>query len=118
MDKKLNFFLLSILLISLVLIFLSSSLHFLSGGGIPFDYGITIDAGSSKTKFVLYDWKSTKENGTGFVEEKSVKKLKIAIDEYANDLDQLVRPLVTTLHQISSEIDYTRKQFKIPIYLG
>lgn len=118
MKQKLSFILLSILVLSIVIILLSTCLHFLSGGNIPLDYGITIDAGSSKTKFVLYDWSSVKKNGTGFVHELEVKKLRISIDEYANNLTDLTKPLVVTLNQISNKIADTRSSFDIPIYLG
>lgn len=115
---KLNFILLSVLIVSVVLIVLSSSLHFLSGGQIPFDYGIAIDAGSSKTKFFLYDWSSMKTNGTGYVNELATKKLPMSIDEYSEDLQSLITPLLKTLNQISNKIEYTRKDFKVPIFLG
>lgn len=118
MNKKLNFILLTVLVLSFVIILISLCLHYLTGGNIPFDYGITIDAGSSKTKFVLYDWSAAKTNDTGFVTELATQKLKISIDEYANNLTHLNKPLVSTLNQISKKIDYTRNGFKIPIYLG
>lgn len=50
MKQKLYLILLAILILSIVLILLSTSLHFFSGGNVPLDYGIAIDAGSSKTK--------------------------------------------------------------------
>lgn len=115
---KLNFILLSVLIISVVLIVLSSSLHFLSGGKIPFDYGIAIDAGSSKTKFFLYDWSSVKTNGTGFVNELATQKLSMSIDEYSEDMQSLITPMLKTLNQISNKIEYTRKGFEVPIFLG
>ena len=115
---KLNFILLSVLVVSLVLLVLSSSLRFLSGGKIPFDYGIAIDAGSSKTKFFLYDWSSIKTNGTGFVNELTTQKVPMSIDEYAEDLSSLITPLLKTLNQITNQIKYTRKGFEVPIFLG
>lgn len=115
---KLNFILLSVLIVSVVLIVLSSSLHLLTGGKVPFDYGIAIDAGSSKTKFFLYDWSSVKTNGTGFVNELTTQKLAMSIDEYADDLPTLITPLIKTLNQISNKIEYTRKGFEVPIFLG
>ena len=118
MNKKFSFLLLSILILSLVLIVLSTSLRFLSGGHVPNDYGIAIDAGSSKTKFFLYDWISAKTNETGFVNELSSIRIKTNLDEHANDLPGLIKPIMNALLQISSKIDYTRKQYEIPIYLG
>lgn len=115
---KLNFILLSVLIVSVVMLVLSNSLYFLSGGQIPFDYGIAIDAGSSKTKFFLYDWSSVKTNGTGFVNELATQKLPMSIDEYSEDLPSLTAPLLTTLNQITNKIEYTRKGFEVPIFLG
>jgi hypothetical protein len=117
MKKKTNFILLTILILSIVIIVLSSSLHFFSGGNTPQDYGITIDAGSSKTKFFLYEWSSMKTNNTGFVKELSTQ-LMGSINQYANKLPDLIKDLMTNLKQISTRIDYTRKNYLIPIYLG
>lgn len=107
--------------VSVAFIVIPTFLYFLSDGDIPLDsldYGLTIDAGSSKTKFVLYDWKSLKENGTGLVSERASEKLKIRIDEHANNLINLVRPLETTLQKVADKINETRQSFQIPIYLG
>jgi len=118
MKRNINFILLGVLILSVVLIIISTSLRFITGGRVPYDYGITIDAGSSKTKFVLYDWLSAKTNETGFVNELATQKLEISIDEFANDQTDLVKPLLTTLYQITRKVEYTRSSFNIPIYLG
>lgn len=119
MKKKFNLIiLLLILVLSLVLVTLAVSFYFFSGGNIPSDYGVTIDAGSSKTKFFLYDWLTVKTNKTGRVHEKATQKLEMSIDEYVDRLPELTRNLAATLSSISTKIGYTRKDYRIPIFLG
>ncbi len=108
-------------IVGVALIVVPTTLYALSEADIPsdaVDYGITVDASSSKTKFTLYDWKSAKENGTGHVNERASQQLNIRIDKYADNLTNLITPLRTTLEKVSDNINYTRPSFHVPIYLG
>ncbi|CAL1269736.1 unnamed protein product [Larinioides sclopetarius] len=44
-----------------------SLLYGLTGGKFPYDYGVVLDAGSSKTNTIAYKWPGNKEKGTGCV---------------------------------------------------
>lgn len=112
--------LLVLFIVGLTLIIISTTLRLHSVAVLPdaVDYGITIDASSSKTKITLYDWMSEKENGTGHVTEKASEKLNLRIDKHVDNLTDLIPQLTTTLDKVSWNINETRQSFQVPIYLG
>lgn len=44
-------------------------LYTLTGGDVPLDYGLVLDAGSTHTQFTLYKWHGEKDRNTGWVEQ-------------------------------------------------
>ena len=106
------------LLIGLGLLTTSACLFWFTGGDVPFDYGITIDAGSSKTAFYLYDWSARKLNETGLVKELDKAIVHNGIDDFGSDTKELIPKLMLALSKVTRKIDYTSKNYVIPIYLG
>lgn len=107
-----------IILAGLGLFCTSAGLFWFTGGDVPFDYGITIDAGSSKTAFFLYDWSAAKTNETGLVRQLSVEYVHEGIDDFGGETKDLIPKLINALSRITRKIDYTSKNYVIPIYLG
>jgi hypothetical protein len=107
-----------IILVGLGLFCTSAGLFWFTGGDVPFNYGITIDAGSSKTAFYLYDWSATKLNDTGLVKQLDVEYVRAGIDDYGEDTKELIPKLIHTLSRVTRKIDYRNKNYVIPIYLG
>ncbi|KAG8189339.1 hypothetical protein JTE90_021844 [Oedothorax gibbosus] len=62
---------LAALFIGVVGILVISLTYGLTGGKFPDDYGVVMDAGSSKTNTIVYKWKSNKHNGTGCVSQET-----------------------------------------------
>ncbi|XP_054721476.1 ectonucleoside triphosphate diphosphohydrolase 1-like isoform X2 [Uloborus diversus] len=56
--------------IGLIGILTLSMIYGLTGGIYPYDYGVVMDAGSSKTNTIVYEWKGDKYKGTGYVTQK------------------------------------------------
>ncbi|XP_035206936.1 ectonucleoside triphosphate diphosphohydrolase 1-like isoform X3 [Stegodyphus dumicola] len=60
---------LAALVMGLIGIISMSLAYGLTGGRYPYDYGVVMDAGSSKTNTILYKWQANKHKGTGFVSQ-------------------------------------------------
>lgn len=89
-------------------------LYSLTGGDIPLDYGVTIDAGSSHTSFTLYKWKGDKYKGTGKAEQLDYCQMGNLTSMDPEKIEDKFRPCVTNV---------TRKlpnssTFTTPIFLG
>ncbi|GIY70187.1 ectonucleoside triphosphate diphosphohydrolase 3 [Caerostris extrusa] len=57
------------LIIGVIGILTISMMYGLTGGVYPTDYGVVMDAGSSKTNTIVYKWRSDKHKGTGCVSQ-------------------------------------------------
>uniref|UniRef100_A0A4W3IUW5 Ectonucleoside triphosphate diphosphohydrolase 2 n=1 Tax=Callorhinchus milii TaxID=7868 RepID=A0A4W3IUW5_CALMI len=81
-------------------------------------YGIVIDAGSSRSTLFVYKWPSSRENNTGIVSQHSSCRVKgSGISGYANNPGNAGRSLKTCLEQALHDIpESSHKQ--TPLYLG
>ncbi|GFQ79491.1 ectonucleoside triphosphate diphosphohydrolase 1 [Trichonephila clavata] len=70
--------------IAIILFVVAVVLFGATGGSIPFDYGVVIDAGSTHTQVFLYFWSGSKHHNTGVVKQKSTCEHEVGI---ANRLD-------------------------------
>ncbi|XP_015920559.1 ectonucleoside triphosphate diphosphohydrolase 1 isoform X2 [Parasteatoda tepidariorum] len=70
---------LSTILIACVLFVVTALLYGTTGGIIPFDYGIVIDAGSAHTEVFLYQWSGEKDQGTGQVHQRGSCEYEVGI---------------------------------------
>lgn len=70
MDKR-WIFILTVIIISIFIlaIILMASFYATSGGVIPFDFGVVMDGGSTKTNVIVYKWAGDKHKGTGCVRQ-------------------------------------------------
>ncbi|GFS71382.1 ectonucleoside triphosphate diphosphohydrolase 3 [Trichonephila clavipes] len=57
------------LIIGVIGILSISMVYGLTGGKYPDDFGVVMDAGSSKTNTIVYKWQSNKHKGTGCVSQ-------------------------------------------------
>ncbi|XP_043575617.1 ectonucleoside triphosphate diphosphohydrolase 1-like [Chiloscyllium plagiosum] len=81
-------------------------------------YGIVIDAGSSRTTLYVYKWPAGKENNTGIVSEHSKCNVKGAgISSYASNLSQVGNSLKPCLDETVKSIP-AHRHAETPLYLG
>ncbi|GFS81102.1 ectonucleoside triphosphate diphosphohydrolase 1 [Nephila pilipes] len=71
-------------IIAVLLFIIAIVLFGATGGSIPFDYGVVIDAGSTHTEVFLYFWSGSKDHGTGVVKQKDSCEYEVGI---ANGID-------------------------------
>ncbi|CAG2109759.1 unnamed protein product [Medioppia subpectinata] len=89
-----------------------------TGGYVPFDYGVVLDAGSSHTQITLYHWKADKERCTGVVEQLDTCRIEGGISGYnVSDPSGVGQDLIQCIYNVSTKIDKDRK-FMTPLYLG
>lgn len=91
-------------------------LYTLSGGQIPFDYGIVMDAGSTHTQVTLYRWKGDKDEGTGEVVQIDTCKINNGIQEIKN-VSEAGDTLLPCLKNLSASIPNNQIS-TTPVYLG
>uniref|UniRef100_UPI00358F5C92 ectonucleoside triphosphate diphosphohydrolase 2-like isoform X2 n=1 Tax=Myxine glutinosa TaxID=7769 RepID=UPI00358F5C92 len=84
----------------------------------PPKYGIVIDAGSSHSKLIIYQWPGDKQNGTGIVTETSSCSVKgPGISSYEDDPLDAGASLKECLKKAEHTID-SRKHKDTPLFLG
>ncbi|XP_023217279.1 ectonucleoside triphosphate diphosphohydrolase 2-like isoform X1 [Centruroides sculpturatus] len=91
-------------------------LHSLSGGEIPYDYGIVMDAGSTHTQVTLYRWKGDKDEGTGEVLQIDTCKIDGGIHTFVN-FTEAGKSLLPCLKNLSVSVPDNRIS-TTPVYLG
>lgn len=99
-----------LIVLSLVFIVVLPCLHFFRNVperrqagelGQALQYGITLDATSTKTTLVLYSWKDVQGNKTAVVVEKASESMNLTVNELS-DISTFVNKLKTTLQEWSS----------------
>uniref|UniRef100_A0A8C4YQC0 Ectonucleoside triphosphate diphosphohydrolase 3 n=1 Tax=Gopherus evgoodei TaxID=1825980 RepID=A0A8C4YQC0_9SAUR len=83
-----------------------------------FQYGIVLDAGSSRTTVYVYQWPAEKENDTGVVSQTfkcSVKGL--GISSYGNNPQEIVKPIDDCMNKVKEKIP-SHLHKNTPTYLG
>ncbi|CAG2168253.1 unnamed protein product, partial [Oppiella nova] len=89
-----------------------------TGGYVPFDYGVVLDAGSSHTQITLYHWKANKERCTGVVEQLDTCRIEGGISGYnITDVSVVGEDLMQCVRNVSTKIDRERLMLT-PLYLG
>lgn len=97
-----------------------SLVYKLSGGEtgeeIPFQYGIMLDAGSTKTQVTVYKWEGQKDNGTGIVSQVDTCKAKGGLDK-EKEIFSAGENILPCIDKVSSSIP--EEQHKTtPLYLA
>ncbi|GIY55126.1 ectonucleoside triphosphate diphosphohydrolase 1, partial [Caerostris darwini] len=67
------------IIIAVILFIVATVLFGATGGSVPYDYGIVIDAGSTHTEIFLYYWSGNKDKGTGVVNQKESCEYEVGI---------------------------------------
>ncbi|CAL1269738.1 unnamed protein product [Larinioides sclopetarius] len=102
------------LIIGVIGILTISMVYGLTGGKIPFDYGVVMDAGSSKTNTIAYKWQGDKQKGTGHVIQDTSCLAKGGIAEM--DPMQL-DPVINCAKIVTNHID-EKARSKTPLYFA
>ncbi|XP_054167109.1 ectonucleoside triphosphate diphosphohydrolase 8-like isoform X2 [Oppia nitens] len=89
-----------------------------TGGYVPFDYGVVLDAGSSHTQITLYHWLANKMRCTGVVEQLDTCRIEGGISSYnVSDVSTVGYDLLECIRNVSKKIDKDRL-YNTPLYLG
>ncbi|XP_074642858.1 ectonucleoside triphosphate diphosphohydrolase 8-like [Tubulanus polymorphus] len=88
------------------------------GDPIPDDYGIVIDAGSSRTSLFVYQWKGNKYHGTGIVEQIAKCRSKASpLADYESNPENAGKSLGDCIETAKQNIP--KSEWKnAPIFLG
>ncbi|XP_055927509.1 ectonucleoside triphosphate diphosphohydrolase 8-like isoform X2 [Argiope bruennichi] len=102
------------LIIGVVGILTISMVYGLTGGKFPDDYGVVMDAGSSKTNTIAYKWQGNKQKGTGCVSQDTTCLAKGGIAE----MDPMkLDPVIDCAKNVTKHID-ERARPKTPLYFA
>ncbi|XP_013778001.1 ectonucleoside triphosphate diphosphohydrolase 2-like [Limulus polyphemus] len=93
-----------------------SLLYSLTGGEIPFDYGVVFDAGSTHTQITVYKWEGDKYQGTGEVKQITSCKVEGGVAS-ETDPKEAGPSLMPCLSNVSQFIP-TKKLAGTPLYVG
>ncbi|GBL79297.1 Ectonucleoside triphosphate diphosphohydrolase 8 [Araneus ventricosus] len=102
------------LIIGVIGILTISMVYGLTGGKFPYDYGVVMDAGSSKTNTLAYKWQGNKQKGTGCVTQDTTCLAKGGIAE----MDPMkLDPVINCAKSVTKHID-ERARSKTPLYFA
>ncbi|CAL1269730.1 unnamed protein product [Larinioides sclopetarius] len=102
------------LIIGIIGILSISMVYGLTGGKFPYDYGVVMDAGSSKTNTIAYKWLSNKDKGTGCVIQDTTCLAPGGIAE----MDPMkLDPVINCAKTVTNHID-ERVRPKTPLYFA
>lgn len=104
------------IVIGLVGLIFLSLLYALTGGDVPFDHGVIMDAGSSHTEAILYEWKGDKYQGTGYVTQKHSCNVDDGISSFPNPEDA-GESLRDCLQEVAEKIPEDKRK-DTPVYLA
>ncbi|XP_076372124.1 ectonucleoside triphosphate diphosphohydrolase 8-like isoform X2 [Tachypleus tridentatus] len=93
-----------------------SLVYSLTGGEIPFDFGVVLDAGSTHTQITVYKWEGDKYQGTGQVKQIASCKIEggIASETDPKEVGPSLMPCLSNVSQLIPEDKLTGT----PLYLG
>ncbi len=95
-----------------------SSAHFPSHL-LFFQYAITIDAGSTHSKAILFKWKVEKLNDTGLIKQVRTCDIKPGISSFTGDqLEKAADGLMECIHQLAEHFDSATSLEHAFVYLG
>ncbi|GFT39499.1 ectonucleoside triphosphate diphosphohydrolase 3 [Nephila pilipes] len=102
------------LIIGVVGILAISMVYGLTGGKYPDDFGVVMDAGSSKTNTIVYKWQSSKHKGTGCVSQEDNCYAPGGIAE----MDPMkLDPVINCAKKVTTHID-PAVRFKTPLFFA
>ncbi|XP_015913099.2 ectonucleoside triphosphate diphosphohydrolase 8 isoform X2 [Parasteatoda tepidariorum] len=105
---------LAALIICVAGILVISMIYGLTGGKYPDDYGVVMDAGSTKTNTLLYSWKSNKHKGTGLVTQATNCFAKGGIAE----MDPMhLEPVINCAKSVTKRVDPSVRS-KTPLFFA
>ncbi|KAH9389661.1 Ectonucleoside triphosphate diphosphohydrolase 1 [Tyrophagus putrescentiae] len=84
-----------------------------------FKYAITIDAGSTHSKAILFKWKVEKLNDTGLIKQVRTCDIKPGISSFTGDqLEKAADGLMECIHQLAEHFDSATSLEHAFVYLG
>ncbi|XP_074602708.1 ectonucleoside triphosphate diphosphohydrolase 1-like [Brevipalpus obovatus] len=116
MASKMKYTLLLLIAFSLVLFTITLVFFIVTSGQVPFDYGLTIDAGSSHSEVILFTW-SEKSNGTSYVKQKDSCYKKNGIDDAGDNITETLNGLYPCVQSMVDKIS-PDSSGPFPLFLG
>ncbi|KAI1292151.1 Ectonucleoside triphosphate diphosphohydrolase 3 [Halotydeus destructor] len=108
---------LSFALVAAISLICAIYLHTGTGGQVPFDYGIVIDAGSSHSDVILYKWLGDQVKNTAIVQQVSSCETHHGIDDAEEEVDDTLAEILPCLKKVTGDIDFDTEG-KTITYLG